>query len=100
MWIKDMTDYLTGMKIKYGVTVEIKVSESEYDPFLTFTVSKGMFHKRQSLMLETVYAMGDQTSLFEGVLEEMAEEVVDAYDATDKSKAWNETLQDIGVREE
>lgn len=99
MWIKDMTDYLTGMKIKYGVTVEISVSESKYDPFLTFTVSKGQFHARQSMMLETIHAMGDQTSFFEGVLEEMAEKVVDAYDSTNKSKAWNETLQDIGVRE-
>ena len=51
------------------------------------------------MMPETMHAMGDQTSFFEGVLEEMAEKVADAYDSTNKSKAWNETLQDIGVRE-
>lgn len=98
MWIKDMSSYLSLMKIKYGVSVEIRVTE--YDRCLSFTVSRGDFHKRQSLMLEQAYAMGDKTAFFEGVLEDMAREVSDAYEETNKSREWNVILQDIGVREE
>ena len=43
MWIKDMSSYLSLMKIKYGVSVEIRVTE--YDRCLSFTVSRGDFHK-------------------------------------------------------
>lgn len=97
MWVKGVVNCILGLQMKYGVGVAF--STSQYDDFLMFKVTKGDFQIKNMLSLETVYAMGESDKFFEDTLEYMAKQVADAYESTSKSKAWNETLQEIGVRE-
>lgn len=97
MWVKKLMSCLLGLQKKYEV--EIIVRTSCYSDCLEFIASKGYFRVAKIWDGETIRAMAEVDGLFETALEDIAKQVADAYDSTDKSKAWDETLQEIGVRE-
>ena len=97
MWIRKLMRCLLGLQKKYEV--EVIVRTSCYSDCLEFIASKGYFRVAKIWDAETIREWAEIDGLFEAALEDIAKQAADAYDSTDKSKAWDETLQEIGVRE-
>lgn len=97
MWIKGLTEAMISMLHRFGVHMVI---ESVSGDGIVFRLRKGHFKKMVGFPFEDVMMANDKyiEHMLE-TLEHNAKEIADAYDCTNKSKAWNETLQDIGVRE-
>lgn len=97
MWIKEITDAVHTIHERYGVVMSVDMANSS---LILFRMSKGHFRKMEGFKFDEILKLNQEEALqLEQHLIKIAEEIVDAYDSTNKSKAWNETLQDIGVRE-
>lgn len=97
MWVKKLMSCLLVLQKKYGVDVTVRTA-CHYD-CIEFMVSREYFRVTKIWDAETIGKWAEIDGLIETVLEDMAKQVADAYESTNKSKAWDETLQEIGVRE-
>lgn len=98
MWIKEITNAVHTIHERYGVVMSMDMANSS---IILFCMSKGTFRKMEGFKIEEILTLNPEEALqLEQRLIKSAEKIADAYDSTNKSKAWNETLQEIGVREE
>lgn len=97
MWIKGLRRCFLELQKKYGVDVTVRTAV--YYDCIEFMVSREYFRVTKIWDAETIGKLAEVDGIIETVLEDMAKQVADAYESTNKSKAWDETLQEIGVRE-
>lgn len=97
MWIKEITDAVHTIHERYGVVMSVDMANSS---IILLCMSKGPFRKMEGFKIEEILTLTPEEALqIEQRLIKNAEKIADAYDSTSKSKAWDETLQEIGVRE-